>query len=97
MREEKVAELQVMSAQIRRSALEMVYRATSGHIGGSFSICELLTVLYFEQMRIDPKAPRDPDRGIAWCSVRDIARRRFMPRLRSEDILRKNYWKPSGI
>ena len=39
----KAAELMLISARIRRSALEMVYRATSGHLGGSFSICELLT------------------------------------------------------
>ena len=40
----------------------MVYRATSGHLGGSFSICELLAVLYFHEMRIDPAAPAEPDR-----------------------------------
>lgn len=58
----KAAELMLISARIRRSALEMVYRATSGHIGGSFSICELLTALYFKEMRINTEAPRDPDR-----------------------------------
>ena len=58
----ETAELMLISARIRRSALEMVYRATSGHIGGSFSICELLSVLYFHEMRIDPAAPADPDR-----------------------------------
>lgn len=58
----KAAELTLISARIRRSALEMVYRATSGHIGGSFSICELLSVLYFNEMNIDPQKPRDPDR-----------------------------------
>ena len=58
----ETAKLMLISARIRRSALEMVYRATSGHIGGSFSICELLSVLYFHEMRIDPAAPADPDR-----------------------------------
>lgn len=47
----KAAELMLISARIRRSALEMVYRATSGHLGGSFSICELLTALYFNEMK----------------------------------------------
>ena len=58
----KSAELMLISARIRRSALEMVYRATSGHIGGSFSICELLTALYFNEMSVDPDEPRNPDR-----------------------------------
>ena len=40
----------------------MVYRATSGHLGGSFSICELLTALYFNEMNIDPQKPHCPDR-----------------------------------
>lgn len=56
------AELMLISARIRRSALEMVYNATSGHLGGSFSICELLAVLYFHEMHIDPASPADPDR-----------------------------------
>lgn len=56
------AELMLISDRIRRSALEMVYNATSGHLGGSFSICELLAVLYFHEMHIDPASPADPDR-----------------------------------
>lgn len=59
---ERAAELMLISARIRRSALEMVYRASSGHIGGSFSICELLSALYFREMNIDPAAPHDPGR-----------------------------------
>lgn len=55
-------ELRLMAARIRRSALEMVYRATSGHLGGSLSLCEILAVLYFRELRVDPAAPRDPDR-----------------------------------
>ena len=40
----------------------MVYRATSGHLGGSMSLCEILAVLYFDKMRVDPTNPGDPDR-----------------------------------
>ena len=58
----EAAKIMLISARIRRSALEMVYRATSGHIGGSFSICELLGVLYFNEMRIDPAQPQCPER-----------------------------------
>ena len=58
----EAANLMLISARIRRSALEMVFRATSGHIGGSLSICELLAALYFKEMNIDPENPRWPDR-----------------------------------
>ena len=53
----EIAQYNLLAARIRRSALEMVYRATSGHIGGSFSLCEILAVLYFHEMRIDPAQP----------------------------------------
>lgn len=62
MKKEQAAQLKWIGAKARRSALEMVYRATSGHLGGSFSICELLSVLYFDRMKIDPQNPQDPDR-----------------------------------
>ena len=58
----KTAELALTAAKMRRSALEMVYRATSGHIGGSLSLCEILSVLYFNVMNIKPEEPRWPDR-----------------------------------
>lgn len=58
----QTAELALTAAKMRRSALEMVYRATSGHIGGSLSLCEILSVLYFNVMNIDPEKPRWPDR-----------------------------------
>ncbi|MCI8513716.1 MAG: transketolase [Lachnospiraceae bacterium] len=62
MKKEQAAQLKWTGAKARRSALEMVYRATSGHLGGSFSICELLATLYFDRMKIDPTAPKDPNR-----------------------------------
>jgi len=42
--------------------LKMVYKAQSGHLGGSFSVAEILTALYFREMRIDPENPAWPDR-----------------------------------
>ena len=39
-----------------------VYTAASGHPGGSLGIAELLAYLYFEEMHVDPKNPKDPDR-----------------------------------
>ena len=54
--------LKLQAALIRKYALEAIQAANSGHIGGSFSIAEILSVLYFDRLNIDPKDPRKPDR-----------------------------------
>jgi len=46
----------------RKLALEGIYNAASGHPGGSLSIADILAVLYFEKMNIDPKNPKMPER-----------------------------------
>ena len=46
----------------RLLALQCVHEAASGHPGGSMSCMDLLTVLYFGVMRIDPDAPHAPNR-----------------------------------
>ena len=55
-------ELELRAARGRLLGLEMVYRAASGHIGGSLSAMDILTELYGEVLRVDPANPRDPDR-----------------------------------
>ena len=62
MEEKRVKELALQAAKIRKTALEAINAAQSGHVGGSFSVADILTVLYFEMMNIDPKDPRNPDR-----------------------------------
>ncbi len=47
---------------LRSLCLETTYWAGSGHIGGSFSAADILTVLYYKYMNFDPKNPTDPDR-----------------------------------
>ena len=42
--------------------LEMITKAASGHTGGSLSIADLITLLYFEEMHIDPANPKMADR-----------------------------------
>lgn len=54
--------LAVTAARGRLLGTEMVYSAASGHIGGSLSIMDVLTTLYFRVMKIDPEQPQDPDR-----------------------------------
>ena len=55
-------ELALTAARARRLGLDMVYGAASGHIGGSLSSMDILTVLYQNVMRIDPADPRQADR-----------------------------------
>ncbi len=62
MVESRKKELSRIAYQIRRGALDAVYSAASGHPGGSLSIAEILTYLYFEEMNIDPKDPKKADR-----------------------------------
>lgn len=54
--------LQVTAAKVRLGILEGVYHAKSGHPGGSLSSAEIFTYLYFHEMNIDPKNPKDPNR-----------------------------------
>ncbi len=51
-------ELELNAFKIRKHTLEMIRTANSGHIGGSFSIAEILSVLYFQQLKVDPAQPR---------------------------------------
>ncbi len=51
-------QLELIAARGRRLGMEMVFRAASGHIGGSLSAMDILTELYFEELRVDTAAPR---------------------------------------
>ncbi|NLE53235.1 MAG: transketolase, partial [Chloroflexi bacterium] len=59
---DKIAELEEMAYQIRRLSVEMITYGRWGHIGGSFSLAELLAALYFNAMRVKPDDPHWPDR-----------------------------------
>ena len=62
MEQSKLRSMAVTAARGRLLAMDMVYAAASGHIGGSLSAMDILTTLYFDVMRVDPAQPRDPDR-----------------------------------
>ncbi len=62
MKNSKKAYLELMAYKIRRNALDAVYSAASGHPGGSLSIAEILSVLYFNEMNVDAADPKNPDR-----------------------------------
>lgn len=55
-------DLSVMAYELRKDVLDMICRARAGHIGGDFSVMEILTDLYFRQMNISPENADDPDR-----------------------------------
>lgn len=55
-------QLQLMATKVRLGILEGVFNAKSGHPGGSLSSADIMTYLYFKELRIDPNHPNDPDR-----------------------------------
>jgi len=57
-----VGELQALAHSLRKTIVKMIHKAGSGHVGGSLSVCDILTVLYFRELNIDPSRPDDPDR-----------------------------------
>ncbi|MBR5429742.1 MAG: transketolase [Firmicutes bacterium] len=50
------------AAAMRREIIRMLAAAGSGHPGGSLSAADIMAVLFNEELRIDPQAPRDPNR-----------------------------------
>ncbi|MBR4029861.1 MAG: transketolase [Clostridia bacterium] len=54
--------LSLIAYKIRLNAITAVYNAGSGHPGGSLSIADILSVLYFKEMNIDPKNPNMENR-----------------------------------
>jgi len=52
--------LREQSAEIRRSVVEMIGRARLGHIGGDFSVADILTTLFFAVLKLDPAQPEAP-------------------------------------
>src|SRR5260370_37956750 len=59
---EMIRDLSLRAYEYRIQVLRMVYGCKSGHIGGAFSIAEILTALYFHQLRLDPDNPGWDDR-----------------------------------
>ena len=58
MEDSKKAFLKEKANNIRKKIIKLVYKANSGHPGGSLSITDVLTYLYFEEMNVNSKDPR---------------------------------------
>lgn len=57
-----INQLKEISKEIRKGIIEAVYSNQSGHPGGSLSIADIITVLYFYEMNINPKDPKNENR-----------------------------------
>ena len=85
-------ELKRNAIKLRRGILRSTHAAASGHPGGSLSATELFTLLYFEELQVDPKNPDNPKRDrfvlskghCAPCLYAALAARGFFP---EEDLL----------
>ncbi len=62
MEQAKLQHLSEMARRIRVGIIEGVHAAKSGHPGGSLSIADILSYLYFEELNIDPAHPEMPER-----------------------------------
>ncbi len=87
--------LKERAKDIRCDTVRAIGHLGVGHIGGCLSVAELLTVLYFEAMRIDPADPKEPGRDRFICSkghagpavYAALANRGYFPK---EDLLTLN-------
>ena len=53
---------EAIAREIRREILKATAAAKSGHPGGSLSLAEIMTVLYFDEMKVDANDPQNPER-----------------------------------
>lgn len=62
MEKDCIFALKERAKEIRKTALTMIYKAQSGHPGGSFSAADIIAALYFKFLNVDPKHPKWEDR-----------------------------------
>ena len=62
MDKQRKTELAEIARRVRVGIIEAVYSAQSGHPGGSLSIADVLTYLYFEEMNVNPADPKWSER-----------------------------------
>lgn len=87
MTPERNKELQLIAVRGRQNIIKETHAAGSGHPGGSLSAIDYLTYLYQEELRVDPKNPKDPERDrfvlskghVATALYTALAQRGFFP------------------
>ena len=78
-------ELQKIANEVRKDIVTAVHAAKAGHPGGSLSAADLFTYLYFEEMNIDPKDPKNRTVTVLYYP-KVIPRQDFTPPWQKEDI-----------
>ncbi len=58
----KSESLKAKAKEVKTELLKMIHKAKSGHPGGSLSAADIMTVLYFDEMNLDPQNPKWEDR-----------------------------------
>jgi transketolase len=61
-KEEMITSLEKIASGLRLDVIDMIFKANSGHPGGSFSAADIVTTLYFNFLNVDPKNPNWQDR-----------------------------------
>ena len=86
------AELKKTANEVRKGIIKSTHAAKSGHPGGSLSAADVFTYLYFVELNVDPKNPKDENRDrfvlskghVAPGYYSTLAERGFFPK---EDLL----------
>ena len=81
-----ITKLELTATKIRKHIIEMLYRAKSGHPGGSLSAVDAIVALYFVQMKHNPKKPLEQNRD-RFILSKGHAAPALMQHLQSADIL----------
>jgi transketolase len=62
MDQQIIQEIEKQARDLRKHIIQMITQASSGHPGGSLSAADIVSVLYFHEMKIDSQNPDWPDR-----------------------------------
>lgn len=87
--ESEIQGLKNKAKNLRIDIIKMITKANSGHTGGSLSVIDLLTLLFFKEMKVNPAQPQDKERDrfvlprvmqlrlctLSWL-IKDISRRK---------------------
>ena len=80
-------ELQKIANEVRKDIVTALHSAKAGHPGGSLSAADIFTYLYFEELHVDPKNPKDENRDRLYYP-KDIQHRVTIQPLLREDFFR---------
>ena len=73
MQSKNISKSQKLAKVLKKNIVEMIYNAQSSHLGGALSCLDILSVLYSDVLRINPKKPNDSKRDIFVLSKGHVA------------------------